>query len=382
MAVLVIDVGTSFVEVARVDLAGHHVSAGVRSLNKQVFFGTNVLARLSAALEGHAEDLQTAAHESVLDALALLSESDIAHCNADDILAYTERIIIGANSVMAPLFCGVVPTGLARAPFAPSEIARCESGALIQKWRRLRGDETRGAEMVQPIAAFVGGDARAVLVATGLNETGDDKAHLVVDLGTNAEILLRAGEDLYVASVPAGPTFEGVLSSGITGWRGTDVIAHLAQMRRIGALAGDGRVLDSEAMHPLTQEDVRDFQLAKAAVRAGIDALLKRVSDVCGHTVTLESFTLAGTFGAHLDLEAAHTIGLLPPGLPEPSVIGNESVNCAETIDTSNLDNAVLIGATRIAAGSPCAIAGNVIAVELARDEYYAETLLSELSII
>ena len=400
---LAIDVGTSFVEVALLDVAQRQVLASARRPNQQIFFGTNVVARLSAALEGNSEALQRAAQESVLDALAQLGRGSV-----DDILAEVGRIVVAANSVMAPLFCGEVPHGLAQAPFDPSDITRCRTGPLIDIWHAARGDETLEIEMIRPLDAFVGGDARAALIATGLAEIGGETggsvpfvpngrsgpdiaitsgtngtdppvspaSRLIVDLGTNAEIMLRKGADLFVTSVPAGPTFEGMIGGNISGLRGTDVIRMLADRVQNGAIDREGLVIDSIASLPLTQEDVRDFQLAKAAVRTGIDMLLTH-AHVSAEDIS--SFSLVGAFGSHLDTEAAATIGLFSPQLPKPSPPDYDRCATQGSIDLNGLSNAALIGATVVALGSSSELAGEFTHVDLVHDEGFNTSFLNAL---
>jgi uncharacterized 2Fe-2S/4Fe-4S cluster protein (DUF4445 family) len=470
---LAVDLGTTFVEVAWIDLYDRRVISHARVLNKQVFYGTNVLSRLSAALAGNIEELKQAAHESILDAIAHLKKEDVRegdieriglgadeieqieleaseveldeprageaegkgrsgdkiaddaptteadeYYSSQEVLERCFRIYVAANSVMAPLFCGVVPEGLAQAPFTPCEDLRLDSGALIEAWCEARGVEVQNntvldnkvynegtyrqscpyLRVLPPIAAFVGGDARAALNTTALSglidrayhpekgcTTYNMNPHLMVDLGTNAEITLRRGADLFVTSVPAGPTFEGMIGGRPVDWRGTDVIEHIAKALRSGAIDSTGLVVDPDAVLPLTQEDVREFQLAKAAVRAGIEAVLKHVQDHfhSWKPLEVETFTLVGAFGSQLDYEAARAVGLFPPQLPEPRGIAREYLIgrsfFPKMIDLSMLSNAALIGTVLAVLNEPSCLAGYITHVELAESEDYAEALMGSL---
>jgi len=360
---LAVDAGTSFVEVALVDADTGSVIGTARTPNQQAFFGTNVLTRLSAAVDGHAEALQIAVQDSILEAVGAVGQKTV-----EAVLARIERIVVASNAVMAPLLCGIVPEGLVTAPFTPSTIEVCDSGPLIDAWRSATGSTTCTVGVLAPIAAFVGGDARAVLVATGLNHEAE--ATLVVDLGTNAEILLRDGDSLFVTSVPAGPTFEGMLRSGSGGMRGSDVIDLLAERLQQGAIDPTGLVVDPESAYPLTQEDVRDFQLAKAAVRVGIDLLL---SDAGIAPDQVTSFELVGAFGSALDPDSARSIGLFTPRLPEPITRRSE-----ETAPTAH--NTALRGAVMVLQGRSSAIEGSVTALELATDTGFEQAFLDALS--
>ena len=388
---LAIDVGTSFVEVALVDLDRRSVRAHARDVNQQVFFGTNVLSRLSSALEGSTEDLQRAAQGSVISAIGKLDPQlpaltqfdqdieqnvDRLQVAAEAILSHVEMIVVAGNSVMAPLFCGVAPRNLAQAPFTPHDIAWCETGPLVELWREARENNALGIQMLQPLDAFVGGDARAALIATGLADRSGESASLLVDLGTNAEIMLRDGGDLYVTSVPAGPTFEGVLG-GIGGkLRGTDVIELLADRLTIGAIDNEGLVLDEEAALPHTQDDVREIQLAKAAVRTGIDMLLEHAQI---RPERLDSFSLVGAFGRNLDAEAARAIGLFAPELPIPSPPSFMQVTDFESADLGGVNNAALIGAIKVALGCSTDIEGAITHLDLVNNAEFSTTFINAL---
>jgi len=375
---LALDVGTSFVEVALIDDLARTVLATARVLNKQVFFGTNVLARLGAVQEGHILDLQEAVQESVLDALAAIATSlqtnvgavpenssanpELLH-TVSGILSACQRVVVAANSVMAPLFCGVTPDGLTRPPFTPVHTSQCQTGQLIELWRETRDDASLAAQMLPPLAAFVGADAYAVLIATGLSEVSSE-TKLVVDLGTNAEILLRKGDDLFVTSVPAGPAFEGVLGSGATGLRGSDVIRLVAQGVSAGHIDADGLVTDASALSPLTQHDVRDFQLAKAAVQVGIQMLLESAAI---DAQSIDSFVLTGAFGSQLDSTSAQVIGLYPADLPLPRTLSQSS--------------GALLGAIAVALGAHPDIAGQIHYVDLVGHPLFSERLLQALAL-
>ena len=384
--------------------------ATARVPNQQVFFGTNVLARLSAALDGSVRALQDAVQQSVLDAIAQLGVGSV-----EQVLADSDRIVLAANSVMAPLFCGLTPEGLARAPFTASDVTTCTSGPLVDAWRSARTDDTLSVEVLAPLAAFVGGDARAVLIATGLAQlplpvpaakkhaeadaeaTASDAqpsprdagTHLLVDLGTNAEILLRVGDTLFVASVPAGPTFEGLLGAGGAGMRGSDVIVLLAERLRSGAIDASGLITDTERALPLTQTDVRDFQLAKAAVRVGIDLVLEAAEI---DPSALDTFHLVGAFGAALDPAAARRLGLFNPALPDPTRWPpTEVAPVPETTDAphplvgvpgggASVNNAALQGAVAFLLGATDRVEGTLTPLELATDPAFEGAFIEALS--
>jgi hypothetical protein len=152
----------------------------------------------------------------------------------------------------------------------------------------------------------------------------------------------------------------------------------LAARLKEGSIDEDGAVIDGDASAPLTQTDVREFQLAKAAVRVGIDLVLKR-GRVDAHRI--ESFCLVGAFGTHLDGVAARGIGLFPTQLPDPTPPVSLSATSAHPPESGELNNAALIGAIMVAAGARTALEGTVIACDLAQDASMMDAMLDALAL-
>ena len=289
-----VDIGSTTI-VARVyDLATGELLHRASTFNPQRKIAADVMGRISAAMEGHLDELRDLVRGAVRDCLG---ESHVR-----------EAVVVG-NTTMLHLFAGASPASYATAPF---------------KSDRLFGEriDVDGIDVRLPRCAhgFFGADAVAAVRMSGM--CGRCGCALLADIGTNGEIALWRGDrhELTIASVAAGPAFE---RPGITG---SQIISALADALDSGAVDVTGRV---EGMLPggLTQDDVRAVQLAKAAVKAGLDTLLTKAGvEYCDVT----RFSLAGGFGSGLDIAKAARIGLFANELqPVTTVCGNLAIEGA-----------------------------------------------------
>ncbi|MHB8054828.1 MAG: ASKHA domain-containing protein, partial [Candidatus Aminicenantales bacterium] len=250
------------------------------------------------------------------------------------------------------------------------------------------------------LQSFIGGDITAGIVATDLPSRPGNV--LFLDLGTNGELVLKTNRGLISTSTAAGPAFEGMsISCGLPardgavdkavlrddgtiavetigggparGVCGTGLIDLIAAFRRRGDLAADGRVLLPEkrlSFAPglaLSAADVREIQLAAAAVKTGMQALLAAEHLTVGD---LDEVLVAGAFGASLNIENAEAIGLLPR-LPEGRIkfVGNSSLEGAKAL--------LLSGRERLRAES---LSRDIRHLSLARDEAFQQTFVESLS--
>jgi uncharacterized 2Fe-2S/4Fe-4S cluster protein (DUF4445 family) len=412
-----IDVGTTNVSALLVDANSGRYLATATVANRQSSFGADVLSRLNAAIEGAGPELQMLAEDSIAEAVAAACET--ADVTVDSVV----RAAIAGNTAMASLLLGHDVTSLATAPFVPpfaAPTALSPIGAPAAAIPALGG-----AVVVPPVAGFVGGDALAAALAAGLVGVRDDAAgsgeasgacRLLVDVGTNAEIVLRSHGRLVVASAAAGPAFEGwgVSSGGRAGtgavervtvvqgatrletasgehperFSGAGLVSALSALRTLEWVDADGRIesdhvpvghlrvdeagvtwviLGSEERSlELSQLDIRALQLAKAAVRTGIDAVLRAAGrfadDVC-------ELLLAGAFGHALAGGDAAAIGMVPPQLAS---------------STRSVGNAALTGAAMIAVAPEwldraMKDVATVEHVDLASDESFQRDLIAAL---
>jgi uncharacterized 2Fe-2S/4Fe-4S cluster protein (DUF4445 family) len=360
-----IDVGSTTVAGHLCDLSTGEVLATAGMMNPQIRFGEDLMSRVSFVMMNPGGDkdltscIRAALNELITD---LLRQADAP---ADELL----DIVIVGNPIMHHIVLGIDPTPLGQAPFTlASAEALCTSALDI-------GLEFPTARVfVGPcIAGHVGADTTAAMLAEGPHRS--EHWQLLIDVGTNAEIVLGCTERQFAASSPTGPAFEGAqISCGqratagaiervridratlaprfkvigcdlwsdepgfsaategltISGVCGSGIIEVIGEMYLAGVIDSEGVVRGEAAatcsnivaddrtfryvLHrtddvelSITQNDVRAIQLAKAALRAGIELLMNHAG-----VETLTDVRLAGAFGAHIDPLYALVLGLVP----------------------------------------------------------------------
>lgn len=332
---LAVDIGTTAITLAAYRLPeGREPAAVITEMNRQSAYGADVITRIGG---DHA-----LLHRCVTAQLAaMLARAGIA---PEDV----RRAVITGNTAMLHLFAGLDPAGMGRAPFTPQSLfghaAPC--------------DFLPRAEVYLPpcASAFVGADITCGALAADL--LGRDGPSFLIDVGTNGEMMLRAGGRLLCCSTAAGPAFEGAeisqgmpalpgavdrvwLSGGEICWRGipgapvrgicgTGMVSALRAFYERGDLDETGAIAPQEGgpcllrvgeAVALTQRDVRKLQLVKAAVAAGIAVLLQEAGIQAGD---IARTWLAGGFGSALDPLDAAAIGMIPAGLaPQAKAGGN-----------------------------------------------------------
>jgi uncharacterized 2Fe-2S/4Fe-4S cluster protein (DUF4445 family) len=355
------DLGTTTVVGTLFDLATGQEKSVRSTINPQVGFGDDVISRISRVRENHGAlgNLQQAGLKAVNSVIHGLCEQ--AGVDARHIY----EAVIAGNSTMQQLLCGLDPSALGEVPFVQTF-----DGALTIPAQALGLAVNPGGDVfVFPqIGGFVGGDTVAGMLAAGLDKV--EAPTLLIDIGTNGEIVLAHDGKLQATSTAAGPAFEGarivqgmratagaiekvligddVLLNVIRNTRpaglcGTALIDAVAELLRKGILDSTGRILppdeapsdlsdelrgrlvamdgqthfllvpaedaaSGEAIY-LWQRDVRELQLAAGAIRAGINILLRRVG--LEHE-DLGGVLLAGAFGNFIRRNNARRIGLLP----------------------------------------------------------------------
>jgi len=372
-----VDVGTTTVVVLLVDLVTGEVLSTAGGLNKQVRFGDNVVTRIEAAhTPANLDAMQGAIVSETLQPL-LLSACEQAGRSAGRIAGGA----IAGNTTMLHLLVGEDPRPLGVAPFTPQFIA----GRQVQAEDIGLVSEGLAAgtpiQLLPGIAAYIGADITAGSFATGM--VYDRRASLLVDMGTNGEIVLQCDGQLTACATAAGPAFEGCgLSCGTracqgaisdlqlrldpfhlktetigdvrlgsaVGICGSAYVDFLATARRSGLLGATGRFEPSAwaavpSQHRFTEDGEQALRLtpsdqpealrisevdvalllqAKAAIGAGIEILLETAKL---DATDLGSVYLAGGFGMHLNVAHAIAIGLLP-GIREEQVrvMGNTAL--------------------------------------------------------
>ncbi len=366
------DVGSTTIAAHLCDLATGEVLASDGLMNPQIRFGEDLMSRVSYVMmhPGGEKEL-TEVVRLALNNLARTVANE-AGVTPDDILAVT---IVG-NPVMHHLVLGLDPTPLGVSPFTLTV-----DKALDISAREIELDLNPGARCYIPpcIAGHVGADTAGVILSEAPH-TSDDIV-LIVDVGTNAEIVLGNKDKLLACSSPTGPAFEGAqITSGqraapgaiervridhetleprfrvigndlwsdeeafdspTTGICGSGIIEVIAEMflsgivttdgvidgRQVGRssrIIADGRTFsyllhDAEPRIVISQNDVRAIQLAKGALYAGARLLMDRLG-----IDTVDRISLAGAFGSHIDVKYAMVLGLIPDcDLTNVSAAGN-----------------------------------------------------------
>jgi uncharacterized 2Fe-2S/4Fe-4S cluster protein (DUF4445 family) len=356
---LAVDVGTTSVAASLVDLLSGAVVAEAVTLNSQLKFGADIISRIRHSITepNGVRQLQEAAVNTVNE---LISKLGVAS-------AKIYRVVVAGNSVMQHLFFGVNPGPLGFLPFRP--VYRRPITAK-GKALGLNVHPDAHVESLPILGGYVGGDVVGDLLTARLSEYN---TAMLIDVGTNGEIVLKRGDEYVAASTPAGPAFEGVgLHSGMMaiegaiekvrvssggepeyevigggeakGICGSGYVDLLAELLRAGLLSKDGRlargprvkelngvlayVIDERKGIALTQQDIRKLQLAVGAVKFTAKFLLKKMGV---STEDLEKVVVAGDFGYHLDARNAMEVGLLPK-VDDSAMeyIGNGSLTGAE----------------------------------------------------
>ena len=374
---LAMDVGSTTVAAHLCDLSNGEVMASDGMMNPQIRFGEDLMSTVSYAMmhpEG-AGEMTRAVRDGINQLISNISSA--AGIVPDDIVSIT---LVG-NPIMHHLLLGISPVELGSAPFALAVDSSVYAGSTELDLNINPG----GVVYILPcIAGHVGADTAAVILSEQPHVRAE--VSLLIDIGTNAEIILGNRERLLACSSPTGPAFEGaqiscgqraapgaiervridpdtltarikiigsdhwsddpgfaqsIENTGVTGICGSGIIEAVAEMylRGIlssdgvigGALAGrtdcivqDGRTFsyilyEGAATISVTQNDIRQIQLAKAALYAGVKLLMDRME-----IKSVDRIRLAGAFGSHVDVRRAMTLGMIPDcPLPEVASVGN-----------------------------------------------------------
>lgn len=348
---LAVDVGTTKLAAYLVDLQSGKTVAKAGAMNPQIAYGEDVVSRV-AYTDTH-PDGRRLLQRRLVDTLADLADGLAAQAGAAR-RQIAEAVIVG-NTAMHHLVAGLPVTQLGHAPYVPSVSAALEFPALA-----IGLELAPGAHIYLPpnIAGYVGADHVAMLLATGFG--ADRKTTVALDIGTNTEISLYHRGHHASCSCASGPAFEGahihdgmraapgaiervqVIGADVqvhtidhqpaVGICGSGILDAVAQMLATGmldargALTGEHPRLETHngaralvlvpAEHSghgrpvvVTRRDVNEIQLAKGAIRAGVEVLLAEAGIT---DQDIESFVIAGAFGTYLDLESAVRIGMFP----------------------------------------------------------------------
>lgn len=339
MIAICIDLGTTTIEGALVDRSSGNILAAERVLNSQKAYGSDVVSRIDACLSGKADELKNAVRNDVAD----LTDKMLKSAGIEDWLKDRIPSFIAGNTVMAHIFAGFDVSGLAAAPYEPVTTDFVETDGFL---------------LMPGLGAFVGGDVLMGMIASGAFES--DEVTAFIDVGTNGEMAVGSRDGILAGGTAAGPAFEGgSISCGspakpgaISGVEisgrlvdaktvgdekpgsicGSGIIEAVSEFLRNGIIDGHGNMAEEyDGVFTLcqdvtvTQDDVRQVQLAKSAIRAGLETLVEtagiRAADV-------KRLYVAGGFGKNLNVEKCCGIGLIPSELKDKCVLsGNTSLS-------------------------------------------------------
>lgn len=285
------DIGTTTLVMQKVSASDGQVIETYKAVNAQNRFGSDVISRLEASEHGHREELSHIIRDQLCQGVEKLG--------GDDVLF----MVIAANTTMVHLLMEYDVQGLSKAPF--------DAVCLDEVRTEIAGIETY---IMPGYSAFVGGDIFSGILAVG--STTNNSPTLLIDLGTNAEMVLFNSDRMVATSAAAGSAFDSIADVGLFGADVVAILYRLLKEHRIdchGTLQDEwfeqGVAIEHKKQVYITQDHIRRMQLAKAAVRCGIDYL----SEAFGCALwEIGQVYVAGGFGYYLDVEAAFGVGLLP----------------------------------------------------------------------
>lgn len=294
---VIADIGTTTLVLKRISPDGKTVKGTYRALNPQRAFGTDVIARIRASVEGYREALKEAIQKEVASGIRYLMQEKMEENAAEPKVT---DIYVSANTAMKQLFMGNDVSGMGSYPFT---VEKPVTGTVKFMEYNLH--------FIPDAGTFVGSDIVAGVYALDMHMT--DEVNLLIDLGTNGELVMGGKKGLVATATAAGPAFENTKTFYIPG---SDIIRMVSDMLDAGIIDREGLLIEPyfETGYPvngvtITQEDIRNVQKAKAAIRCGIDTLIK-IYGTDGKDIS--HIYLAGGFGHGLCEKSAVRIGLIP----------------------------------------------------------------------
>lgn len=362
-----IDIGTTTLALSLVGLSSRQVCRTYTAINKQRAYGADVISRILASNSGRRDELKDSIRRDLLQGIQRLTEKEEVSKSR------IKKIAIAGNTTMGHLLMGYSCETLGSYPFTPVNISTIELPFLEVFGTDEFGADEFGADkldapvvLLPGISAFVGGDIVAGLLACDFDKA--EKPCLFLDLGTNGEMAAGNKDRLLVSSAAAGPALEGgniscgtgsipgaicnleiasgeiklrtIAGKAPVGICGTGVLELVSELIKAGLVDETG-LLTEEYFEKgyeiakdaqgtaitLTQKDIREVQLAKSAIRAGIEILLLEYG--IGYE-DIDTVYLAGGFGYKLNIGKAVHIGLLPEELSgKIRAVGNSALGGA-----------------------------------------------------
>lgn len=336
------DLGTTTLVGQLIDLSTGRIIAVEKAMNPQKKYGSDLISRLESSIQNGPEEMTTMIREKIGEMVGLMLAD-----RGEGI----KRMVIVGNTVMQHFFCGYDITPLSFYPFNTPHLGMSQLNPEELGW----SFKCNKIEFYPSLGSFVGSDILAGILATGMHKK--DSYSVLIDLGTNGEIVLGNRKALLCASTAAGPAFEGAnISQGMQattgaissisidekGWKcnvignteskgicGSGLIdaVHLFLVR--GLIGAFGEIESGEAeislddRVSLTQKDIQEFQLAKAAISAGVLILMKKLG--IDHS-QVDDVYISGGFGNYINLENVIRTGMLSCPLEKIHQMGNSAL--------------------------------------------------------
>ncbi len=355
---IAVDIGTTTIAMYLLDLKSGALLGTIGAINCQKQYGDDVISRIQFTIDNP-------------DGTKRLRNMLVNQLNSliNQLVEDTSKIscaVIAANTIITHFFLGYEAKSIAFAPFTPlfTDLLQTDAQTL-----GLCLTDTAKVVVAPAISGYVGGDIVSGVIEAKMYDA--EEISLLIDVGTNGEIVLGNKKRLICCSVAAGPAFEGshikcgmggvagaidhfkiengaesftvIGNSDPIGICGSGLLDMVAELLRHGRIDETGyfedEVLTLTDKVYMNQQDIRELQLAKAAIRAGINTLLHYYGIAESE---VKKVYLAGGFGSYLNISSATEIGMLPKSLEQRVVtIGNSSgKGCMSTLlDCENLEN-------------------------------------------
>jgi uncharacterized 2Fe-2S/4Fe-4S cluster protein (DUF4445 family) len=332
---IAVDLGTTTIVAQLVDLTSSKVLAVETMLNPQVRFGADLISRIQACLDGNSAEMT----RIVRNAVGMMIKLMLKRLNVE-----LKKVVLVGNSVMQLIFSNCDVSPLASYPFHTNNLGIKSFDPKELEWKFKVREKV---QFYPSIGSFVGSDILAGIAATGIHNS--EKYTALIDLGTNGEIVVGNKKQILCASTAAGPAFEGAnISMGMRavtgaisslnlvngkmeasvignttpkGICGSGLIDAVAILRKTDLIGVFGEINSEEQSVPLTgkvrltQKDINEFQLAKAAVSAGLTILANKLSIQLDD---IEEIYIAGGFGNYINIENIVETGMIE--LPEGKI--------------------------------------------------------------
>lgn len=346
---IAIDIGTTTIAFYLYDLKSGEKIDSASMLNPQSIYGADVISRIEKCMLGYLPAQKALITQAV--------NAQIGYWKQQFSIHKISKMVFAGNTTMMHIAANTNPASIGKAPYTP----------VFLESRRLdsieSGYDAEEIILLPSISAFIGSDLSAGMLSSGMTAM---ESALLIDLGTNGEIIFKNGNSYYGCSTATGPAFEGAnIENGIggiegaitkVGFDGEKMIFQTIGPNMLGIsgtglvdlvtlLVHEGLIDESGAFNPnshsclqskrsedrfylsaniwLSQKDIRQFQLAKSAIRAGIESLLQIAK--CPAT-NIQKIYVAGGFGFYLDIDHAIEIGMFPAAFKgKVESIGNAS---------------------------------------------------------